>query len=73
MTRAAIGLVLGCLTAVGVLPQTDEGTHLTVSPPPIIWIDAGTFVMGADDRDVDLVVAAQGRARWRWGCRVRPQ
>lgn len=56
MTRVAIGLVLGCLTAVGVLPQTDDGTHLAVSPPPIIWIEAGTFVMGADDRDVDFAV-----------------
>ena len=62
MPRVALGLVIGCLTAVGVLPQTDD-TRLVVRPPAIVWIEAGVFAMGADLRDRDFAVELCRRSR----------
>lgn len=62
MSRVAFGLVLGCFTAVGVLPQTDD-TRLVLQPPSIVWIEAGMFVMGADLRDLEYAVDLCRRSR----------
>ncbi len=55
LQRLCLALALGGLTA-GVWPQAGGVSHLRIDPPPIVWITAGTFVMGASDRDIAYAV-----------------
>ncbi|MCA9606722.1 MAG: formylglycine-generating enzyme family protein [Myxococcales bacterium] len=63
MTRLATLLCLGCLGAVlPIAPQLDDA-RLAVSAPPIVWIEAGTFVRGSSERDLDFAVDLCGASR----------
>ncbi|HEY8430044.1 MAG TPA: formylglycine-generating enzyme family protein [Sandaracinaceae bacterium] len=56
MQRALAWLAFGGLAALGVWPQVGEVRHLRVEPPPIVWLSAGSFVMGATDHDIAYAV-----------------
>lgn len=52
MHRAWLTLTLGGLAASGFWPQMGEVRHLRLQPPSIVWLEEGTFVMGASEADV---------------------
>jgi formylglycine-generating enzyme required for sulfatase activity len=54
--RAWASLALGGLVASGLWPQAGEVSHLRIEPPSIVWLSAGSFVMGANDRDIVYAV-----------------
>jgi len=56
MTRLSFGLVVACLGgALGIAPQIDGALSLT--PTPVVWLEAASFTMGASERDVEYAVA----------------
>jgi formylglycine-generating enzyme required for sulfatase activity len=54
--RLWVSLALGGLAASGVWPQLGEVRHLRVEPPSIVWLEEGSFVMGASDAEIAYAV-----------------
>lgn len=56
MHRLWVSLAFGGLAASGLWPQAGEVRHLRIEPPSIVWMSAGSFVMGATDHDIHYAV-----------------
>ncbi|MCZ7683375.1 MAG: formylglycine-generating enzyme family protein [Sandaracinaceae bacterium] len=56
MHRLWVSLAFGGLAASGLWPQAGEVRHLRIEPPSIVWMSAGSFVMGATDHDISYAV-----------------
>lgn len=60
MTRGLIGLLAFFVPLGGVATQLGggqaDGRRLTMEPSPIVWLDAGSFVMGAGDAELIYAV-----------------
>lgn len=54
--RLWVSLALGGLAASGLWPQPAEVRHLRIEPPSIVWLEAGSFVMGASDGEIAYAV-----------------
>ena len=62
MSRLVLALLAGLATH-GFLPQAGPVRRLTMEPPSVVWIDAGSFVMGASDSEIAYAVDLCLRSR----------